>query len=53
MLIRISGGESGIKDYLEDGQKQGRDYSREELDERVILDGDLTLTDVIINKINN
>jgi hypothetical protein len=50
MLIRISGGESGIKDYLEDGQKQGRDYSREELDERVILDGDLKLTDAIINK---
>ena len=53
MLIRISGGESGIKDYLEDGQKQGRDYSREELDERVILDGDLTLTHAIINKMNN
>ncbi|MBD9358939.1 LPD7 domain-containing protein [Methylomonas albis] len=53
MLIRISGGESGIKDYLEDGQKQGRDYSREELDERVILDGDLKLTDAIIHKMNN
>ena len=53
MLIRISGGESGIKDYLEDGQKQGRDYSREELDERVILDGDLKLTDAIINKMAN
>lgn len=53
MLIRISGGESGIKDYLEDGQKQGRDYSREELDERVILDGDLKLTDAIINKMDN
>ena len=53
MLIRISGGESGIKDYLEDGQKQGRDYSREELDERVILDGDLKLTDALINKMAN
>jgi hypothetical protein len=53
MLIRISGGESGIKDYLEDGQKQGRDYSREELDERVILDGELKLTDAIINKMAN
>lgn len=53
MLIRISGGESGIKDYLEDGQKQGRDYSREELDERVILDGDLKLTDTIIHKMDN
>jgi len=53
MLIRISGGESGIKDYLEDGQKQGRDYSREELDERVILDGDLKFTDALINKMDN
>ena len=53
MLIRISGGESGIKDYLENGQKQGRDYSRDELDERVILDGDLTLTDALINKMAN
>lgn len=53
MLIRISGGESGIKDYLEEGQKQGRNYSREELDERVILDGDLKLTDAIINKMDN
>jgi hypothetical protein len=53
MLIRISGGESGIKDYLEDGQKQGRDYSRDELDERVILDGDLKLTDALINKMAN
>lgn len=53
MLIRISGGESGIKDYLEDGQKQGRDYSREELDGRIILDGDLKITDAIINKMAN
>ncbi|MDD2800081.1 MAG: hypothetical protein PHE96_01375 [Methylococcales bacterium] len=53
MLIRISGGESGIKDYLEGGQKQGRDYSRDELDERVILDGDLKLTDTLINKMAN
>jgi hypothetical protein len=53
MLIRISGGESGIKDYLENGQKQGLDYSRDELDERIILDGDLNLTDAIINKMDN
>ena len=53
MLIRISGGESGIKDYLENGQKQGRDYSRDELDERVILDGDLNLTDALINRMAN
>jgi hypothetical protein len=41
MLIRVSGADSGIEDYLENGQKQGRDNSRGELDERIILDGDL------------
>ena len=41
MLIRINGGAGGIKEYLEDGQKKDRFYTRDELDERVILDGDL------------
>ncbi|MBX9867154.1 MAG: relaxase/mobilization nuclease domain-containing protein, partial [Burkholderiales bacterium] len=41
MLIKISGGSSGIKDYLENGQKQDRFYDRNQLDERVILNGDL------------
>ncbi|GAE59227.1 hypothetical protein XPN_1133 [Xanthomonas arboricola pv. pruni MAFF 301427] len=49
MLIRVRGGEAGIREYLEEGQKSGRDYSRAELDERVILAGDLKLTDAIIN----
>ena len=49
MLIRVLGGSEGIADYLVNGQKQGREYSRDELDERVILDGDLELTDAIIN----
>lgn len=49
MLIRIRGGSEGIADYLENGQKQGREYSRDELDERVILAGDLELTDTLIN----
>jgi len=52
MLIRLSGGESGIKDYLENGHKQGRAYSREELDERVILEGDLKVTDTLISHMN-
>lgn len=51
MLIRVSGAKAGIKDYLEHGQKEGREFSRDELDERVILDGDLELTDAIINSI--
>ena len=49
MLIRVRGGDAGIKEYLENGQKDGRDYSRDELDERVILSGDLELTDAVIN----
>lgn len=53
MLIRIGGGIEGIKDYLEDGQKQGRDFSRDELDERVILAGDLEATDAIIQRMDN
>jgi|UPI00068EAE3A Large polyvalent protein-associated domain 7 len=52
MLIRISGGDSGIEDYLEHGQKQGRENSRDELDERAILDGDLD-TMRLINDANN
>lgn len=49
MLIRVRGGESGIKEYLESGQKDGREHSRDELDERVVLSGDLELTDSVIN----
>ncbi|WP_337913653.1 LPD7 domain-containing protein [Vibrio cholerae] len=49
MLIRVRGGKGGISEYLEKGHKNGRDYSREELDQRVILDGDLTLVHNIIN----
>jgi hypothetical protein len=48
MLIRIRGGHSGIRQYLEEGRKDGRDFSRDELDERVILAGDLALTDQVI-----
>lgn len=48
MLIRITGGSAGIAEYLETGQKQDRDFTRDDLDERVILDGDLELTDTVI-----
>ena len=52
MLIRVRGGDAGIKEYLENGQKDGRDYSRDELDERVILSGDLELTDAVIKNMD-
>lgn len=51
MLTRVSGGHSGIKEYLELGHKQGREFSRDELDERVILAGDLEFTQQIIDGI--
>lgn len=53
MLIRVRGYSEGVKDYLEKGQKSGRDFEREELDERVILAGDLGLTDSIIGGIES
>lgn len=51
MLIRPSGYNDGGKEYLEEGRKNGRDFTREELDERVILDGDLDLTQMIYQQI--
>lgn len=53
MLIRMNGGRGGIKDYLENGQKQDRYFSRDELDERLILSGDLNTVDSVINAIDN
>lgn len=44
MLIRCSGYNAGVQEYLEEGIKNGRDFSRDELDDRVILDGDLDVT---------
>ncbi len=52
MLIRIKGGTRGIKEYLETGQKKDRDFNRQELDERLILDGNLNVTNKLINSIN-
>lgn len=52
MLIRIDGAIDGIKEYLETGRKDGRYFSRSQLDERVILYGDLELTNKIIQSIS-
>lgn len=51
MLIKVGGGRSGIKEYLESGRKHGRDTAREEMDERVVLSGDLEATAEIIKAI--
>ncbi len=51
MLIRVRGYNAGVKEYFEEGVKNGRDYTRDELDERVILHGDLDLTEMIYQRI--
>lgn len=52
MLIRIRGYHDGIKAYLEEGQKQDREFGRDEMDERVVLAGDLALTNDIIQSMD-
>ncbi|WP_199275426.1 LPD7 domain-containing protein [Pseudomonas corrugata] len=51
MLIRLRGYNDGAKEYLEEGAKQGREHTRDELDERVILHGDLDVTQRIYQSI--
>lgn len=48
MLIRVSGGSSGIGSYLAEGRKSGRDYNRDELDQRFLLSGDLQHLEAIL-----
>jgi hypothetical protein len=52
VLIRVDGRHDGVKQYLEEGRKVGRDLDRDDLDERVVLAGDLDLTDAVIQSIN-
>jgi hypothetical protein len=52
MLLRVKGRHDGVKEYLEKGRKLGRELERDEMDERVILAGDLELTDSIIQSID-
>lgn len=53
MLIRVNGGKKGIKEYLEEGQKVDRFFSRDDLDERLILHGDLSAANDLIKTIDN
>lgn len=41
MIVEVGGGNGGLKDYLEHGEKVGRDFHRNELDQRIPLFGDL------------
>jgi len=51
MLINPGGGSSGFSEYLEHGQKKGRDMHRDVLDERIPLYGDLALFDMVVDRI--
>ncbi|MFW8631649.1 LPD7 domain-containing protein [Vibrio natriegens] len=48
MLVRVRGGKNGIAEYLRDGMKSDRELHRDQLDKRICIDGDLSLTDTII-----
>lgn len=52
-IVRIKGANDGICDYLRYGKKQGRNLSRNELDLRVALDGNLELTEQIIDSVKD
>lgn len=51
MLIRASGYNTGAQEYLEKGNKSGREFSRDELDHRMVIAGDLDLTRAIYESI--
>lgn len=51
MVIRPGGYNTGAQEYLETGNKAGRELHRDELDHRMIIDGDLDLTRSIYESI--
>ena len=51
-IFEIGGGAGGIAEYLETGKKYGRNYAREEMDKRLVLHGNLALTDTIIKSMD-
>lgn len=53
MLIRIRGGKAGVFRYLRDGIKSGREWTRDQLDERVVLVGDMRLAESVVNAMSN
>ena len=46
MIIEVSSGKAGLANYLEHGQKQGREFHRDEIDQRVPLFGDLAAWEI-------
>ena len=52
MLARVTAGKSGVIEYLENGMKNGRDFTRDELDLRVCIDGNIRLTDALLKNVS-
>ena len=48
MLARVGGGKSGIGEYLETGRKKGRNNGRDEIDDRMVLEGDIGKLESVI-----
>lgn len=46
MIIEVGGGKGGFKEYLETGQKKGRDLHRDQLDQRIPLLGNLDVFEI-------
>ncbi|WP_390241235.1 LPD7 domain-containing protein, partial [Vibrio sp. R78045] len=51
MLARVTSGKDGIIEYLENGMKSGRELSRDELDHRVCIEGNISITDDVIKQL--
>lgn len=51
-IVRVQGGKDGVAEYLRDGLKKDRLFSRDQMDKRVTLAGDLDVTDEIIKSLD-
>jgi hypothetical protein len=53
LIIRYGGGNAGIAEYLEQGRKVDRHFSRDELDKRITVEGDLAVTQAVYDSIED
>lgn len=52
MIVRFGGGRAGLSEYLRTGIKAGRPYTRDQLDKRIALEGDLDTFDKILSTVD-
>ncbi len=52
MFVKYGAGTSGIENYLINGQSKHRNFTRDELDHRIILNGNLNDVSMILNHFN-